>query len=213
MAATTVVFDVGNVLIRWDPMTLYRKVFADEARAQWFLDTICPMSWNLEQDRGRSWAEAVAERSAAHPEWAAEIAAYDQRWPEMLGGAIGGSVAILETLKARGDKVYAITNFSAEKWPLACGLFPFLTLFDGAIVSAEERLLKPDPRIYHRLLDRFGLDPAACIFVDDSEKNVVGARAVGMKAHHFVSAVGFADELLRLGILTPAETAQIHAYP
>lgn len=213
LTVTTVVFDVGNVLIRWDPMNLYRKMFAQEAQARWFIDTICTMDWNLEQDRGRAWREAVATLSAQHPDWAQEIAAYDTRWAEMLDGAIAGSAAILETLKARGEKVYAITNFSAEKWPVACGMFPFLTLFDGVIVSGDERLLKPDPAIYARLMDRHGLAPERCIFVDDSLKNVEGARAVGMSAHHFTDAASLAEALRDLGLLTPGETARIRAYP
>jgi 2-haloacid dehalogenase len=202
-----VVFDVGNVLIRWNPMTLYRKVFATEAEAEWFLENICTMDWNLEQDRGRSWADAITMLSQCHPEWSAEIAAYDVRWTEMLSGAIQGSAAILMALKDRGDKVYAITNFSSEKWAIATKLFPFLLLFDGMIVSAHEKLLKPDGAIYQRLLDRYALRAEKLLFVDDSLKNVAAARDIGMHAHHFVDADGFAAALAEYGILTPTGQA------
>ncbi len=203
----TVVFDVGNVLLRWDPMTLYRKVFGTKSEAEWFLANICTMDWNLEQDRGRTWAEAVALLKQDHPEWAVEIAAYDERWTEMLSGAIEGSVAILLALKDRGDKVYAITNFSAEKWAIAKTMFPFLSLFDGTIVSAHERLLKPGAEIYQCLLSRYSLRASDLLFVDDSLKNVAAAREVGMHAHHFVDAQGFAEELAQRGILMPTGQA------
>jgi 2-haloacid dehalogenase len=201
---TTVVFDVGNVLLRWDPMTLYRKIFATSVEAEWFLANICTMDWNLEQDRGRSWSDAVALLTQLHPEWSAQISAYDTRWTEMLSGAIEGSVAILTALKDRGDKVYAITNFSSEKWDIANEMFPFLSLFDGTVVSAHEGLLKPDLAIYQRLLDRYALPASDLLFVDDSFKNVVAARSIGMHAHHFVDAGAFAAALAEHGILTPA---------
>jgi 2-haloacid dehalogenase len=204
---TTVVFDVGNVLLRWNPMTLYRQIFATSAEAEWFLANICTMDWNLEQDRGRSWADAVALLTQRHPQWTAQIAAYNTRWTEMLSGAIEGSVAILTALKDRGDKVYAITNFSTEKWDIAKELFPFLSRFDGAVVSAHEGLLKPDQAIYQRLLDRYALKASDLLFVDDSLKNVVAARNIGMHAHHFVDAGGFAAALAENGILTPAGQA------
>jgi 2-haloacid dehalogenase len=198
---STVVFDVGNVLVRWDPMNLYRKVFDTEDQAKWFIANICTMDWNIEQDRGRSWAQAVASLTKLHPAWSEQIAAYDQRWTEMLSGSIAGSVKILNALKARGEKVYAITNFSSEKWAIAQEVFPFLKLFDGAIVSAHEGLLKPDPAIYQRLLDRYALQAGDLLFVDDSLKNVAAARSIGMHAHHFVTAEAFAVELIERGLL------------
>jgi 2-haloacid dehalogenase len=196
---TTIVFDVGNVLIAWDPRNLYRKVFDDPARMEWFLAEVCHHDWNLEQDRGRLFAEAVAERIAVHPHLATEIRAFDERWPEMLDGAIDGSVAILEQIRAAGVPNYAITNFSAEKFGLARQMFPFLDGFDGTIVSADERLVKPDPAIYRLLLDRYGLVASDCVFIDDSVKNVEGAREVGMHALHFRTPERLAEELSRLG--------------
>ena len=195
-----VVFDVGNVLLRWDVRFLYRKLFEDEAQMDLFLSTICTPAWNLEQDRGRTWVEGVALLVAQHPQWEAEIRAHDQRWGETISGPISGSVAVLERLKAMGKPVYAITNFSEEKWTEATARFPFLTLFDGVVVSARERLLKPDRAIYRVLFERYNLAAEDCIFIDDSAANVAGARAVGMQTVHFVEPIDLAAELTRLGI-------------
>ena len=194
-----VVFDIGNVLLRWDPRNLYRKIFPDRDRMAWFLDHVCDPAWNLEQDRGRSFAEGIALLLPRFPDWEAEIRAYDTRWEEMLDGAIAENVAILEALRAAGEKTYAITNFSSEKWAVAQALHPFLRGFDRVVVSGDEKLLKPDPAIYRLLLDRAGLDAVACIFVDDSERNVTGARHVGMQAVHYTPEVDLAAELRRLG--------------
>lgn len=204
MAATasvdTVVFDVGNVLIRWDPRHLYRKLIADEAEREAFLAEVCTHDWNLEQDRGRSWEEAVAERTALFPHHEALIRAFHERWHEMVPGEVEGSVAILEGLRAAGVPLYAITNFSTEKFREAQERFPFLTRFLDVVVSGEVQLLKPDPAIYRLLLERNRLDPARCVFVDDSAPNVEGARAVGMRAHHFRDAAGLRAELIALGL-------------
>jgi 2-haloacid dehalogenase len=200
MAASVVVFDVGNVLIEWDPEHLYRKLIPDAAARADFLARICTMEWNLEQDRGRRWAAAVAERIALFPDQAPLIAAYSDRWHEMVPGEVPGSVAILERLREAGVPLYAITNFSSEKFAEAQARFPFLTRFIDVVVSAEEGLLKPDPAIYRRLLDRNGLAASDCLFIDDSEKNVIGARAVGMRAHHFRDAAGLAAALRAEGL-------------
>ncbi|MGJ3261785.1 MAG: HAD family hydrolase [Salinarimonas sp.] len=196
---TILVFDVGNVLIRWDPRFLYEKMFSgDSERMEWFLANVCTGDWNLEMDRGAVYADHVAALCARHPEWEAEIRAFDTRWQEMVPGDIAPNTALLERLLARGEPIYAITNFSREKWAEAQDRFPVLTRFEGVVVSAHERLIKPDPAIYRTLLDRYGLEAGRCLFIDDSEKNVVGARAVGMRAIHcplgFDLAAGLADE-------------------
>jgi 2-haloacid dehalogenase len=196
---TIAVFDVGNVLIEWDPRHLYRKLFTDAARMEWFLTEVCTNEWNVEQDRGRSFADAVAHLVAKHPDLAAEIRAYDERWPEMIPGEIRETVVLLETLRANGTRTFAITNFSSEKFPLAQRRFGFLNGFEGVVVSGEEKLLKPDPAIYRTLLDRHGLAAGDCLFIDDSPKNVDGARAVGMHAHHFTDPASLAAELKRSG--------------
>ena len=194
------VFDVGNVLIRWDPRYLYRKLIPDEAAREDFLARVCPPEWNLEMDRGRSFAEGIAERLALFPEHAALIRAYDERWAETLSGAIEESVAILEELRAAAMPTYAITNFSREKFALTQQHFPFLARFDGIVVSAHERLLKPDPRIYARLCERYGLIPAHCIFIDDSLPNVEAARDLGMRGHHFQGAAALRAALKEAGL-------------
>ena len=199
MAASVVVFDIGNVLIEWDPRHLYDRLIPDAAEREAFLAEVCSHDWNLEQDRGRLWADAIAERIALFPQHEALIRAYSDRWAEMVPGDIPGSVAILEALRAAGVPVYAIANFSGEKFAEAQARFPFLTRFIDVVVSAEERLLKPDPAIYRVLLDRNGLRAETCLFIDDSEKNVLAARAIGMQAHHFQGAEGLAAALQGAG--------------
>ena len=195
-----VVFDVGNVLLRWDPRLLYRQLIPDEDRLHWFMQNVCTGAWNIEQDRGRPWEEAVAILVAAHPEWEAEIRASDTRWHETIPGVIEQSVSVLAELKARGDKVYAITNFSREKWAECLIRFPFLQSFDGAVVSAHEGLIKPDPAIFETLLRRYDLAAGDCIFVDDSARNIAAARAAGMQAVHFVEPIDLRAELRGLGL-------------
>ena len=200
MPAPIPVFDVGNVLIRWDPRNLYRKLIADEAEREDFLARICSPEWNLEMDRGRAFAEGVAERVALFPQHEALIRAFDERWLETLDGAVEESVAILEELRAAGVKTYAITNFSGEKFALTRTRYSFLGDFDGIIVSAHEQLLKPDPRIYALLCERHGLAPADCIFIDDNLANVEGARALGMQGHHFKTAAELRADLRQQGL-------------
>lgn len=192
---TTVVFDVGNVLLRWDPRNLYRTIFDDEAEMEWFLSTICTGQWNQEQDRGRDWEEAVALLVKDYPDHETSIRAFHDRWEETVSGAIEENVALLDRLREAGVPNYCITNFSSPKFSLAQQRFPFLAAFDGIIVSGDERLLKPEPEIYRLLLDRYGLQARDCLFIDDSHANVDGARAVGMHAIHFVEPMDLAAEL------------------
>lgn len=196
-----VVFDIGNVLVHWEPRALYSKIFASEDEVEWFLTHVCNHDWNLEQDRGRSFADGVKELTARFPEHAEAIAAYDTRWHETVLGAIDGSVAILDELKARGTPLYAITNFNQDKFREAQKRFPFLAVFRDIVVSGDERLLKPDPAIYRRLLDRNGLRAEDCVFIDDSAKNADGARAVGMKSIHYTTPEALRAELAKLGLL------------
>jgi 2-haloacid dehalogenase len=193
LATKAVVFDLGGVLIDWDPRHLYRKLLADEAAVEEFLATVCTPEWNAELDRGRPFAEGVAELVERHPEHAAAIAAYHERWPEMVAGDIPGTVEVLAELRAAGVPLYALTNWSAETFAITRGRFEFLEWFDGLMVSGEERITKPDPAIFQLLLDRFGLDPAATVFVDDSEANVAAARRLGIDAIRFTGH----DELRR----------------
>ena len=187
MPVKAAVFDLGGVLIDWDPRYLYRKLLDDEAAVEEFLATVCTPEWNAEQDRGRPFAEGVAELVERHPAHAAAITAFHERWPEMLGGAVGSSVEVLAELRAAGVPVYALTNWSAETFGIARERFEFLEWFDGLLVSGEERMIKPDPAIFRLLLDRFGLDPAATFYVDDSEPTVEAAGRLGFDAVRFTT--------------------------
>lgn len=196
-----VIFDLGMVLISWDPRHVYRKIFNDNAKMEWFLENICTGAWNLEQDRGRSFSDAVKHLTKLHPEYAAEIAAYDEKWHLMVPGAISGSVDILEALHKNGTALYAITNWNQDKFRETKLRFPFLNLFRDIVVSGDERLIKPDPAIYELSLKRNKLKAAECLFIDDSLKNVKGAEAVGMKAHHFTTPETLKAELRGLKLL------------
>jgi 2-haloacid dehalogenase len=198
---STVVFDVGNVLLDWNPRHLYRALFDDRAAMERFLSEICPSHWNLELDRGRPFAEAVAERIARFPDFADHIRAYDARWSEMIAGEIAGTVALLERLAERGVPLYALTNFSAEKFEETQSRFAFFERFAGVVVSGRVKLLKPDPAIYRLLLETYRLDPAHCLFIDDSAVNVDGARAVGMSALRFESPEQIERALVELELL------------
>lgn len=196
----TVVFDIGNVLIQWDPRLLYRSIFQNEADADRFLAEVLPPEWNLEQDRGRSFAEGIAEALARRPDHREEILAWDTRWHEMVPGEVPGSVAILAALKEAGVPLYAITNFSSEKFAECEQRFPFLAdSFIDVVVSAHERLVKPDPRIYQVLFSRNDLAPERTVFIDDSPANVAAARSAGMHAIHFTDAVSLKAALVEHG--------------
>jgi len=200
-----VVFDVGNVLIEWDPRHLYRRVFThpdatpDEARVTWFLTEVCPPQWNVAQDLGRPIAEAEAEAIARHPDMAPAIRSFYGRFQAMIPGAIDGTVAVLQALKAAGMPVHGLTNFSAETFGATRRRFGFLNLFDTVVVSGEEGVIKPDRRIYEILIERAGLEPARVAFVDDSPRNIDAARALGFHAHRFQGAAGFRAWLQGLG--------------
>jgi 2-haloacid dehalogenase len=198
-----VVFDLGGVLIDWDPRYLYRKLLADEAAVEEFLATVCTPEWNARQDRGRPFAEAVAELVERHPDHAAAIAAYHDRWPEMLAGDIPGAVALLAELRAGGVPLYALSNWSAETFRLTRARFPFLAWFRGLVISGEELVAKPDRRIFELLLERFGLVPAATLFVDDSAVNVAAARGLGIDAVRYRDPERLRRDLEARGLLGP----------
>ena len=196
-----VIFDIGMVLIEWDPRNLYRKMFADETKMEWFLANVCNGAWNLEQDRGRSFSDAVKHIMPHYPEFAAEIDAYDTRWHEMIPGVIKGSVDILESLHKNGAPLYAITNWNQDKFKETKLNYPFLNLFRDIVVSGDEKLIKPDPAIFELCLKRNKLKANDCLFIDDSEKNVKGAEDVGMHAHHFTSPEKLLTDLKERGLL------------
>ncbi|MDH3920874.1 MAG: HAD family phosphatase [Rhodospirillales bacterium] len=199
--ARSVIFDLGGVLIDWDPRHLYRKLFGDEAAMETFLAEICSPEWNQRQDEGRSFAAGVAELTARHPEHREMIEAYHARWPEMLAGALDDTVAILAELNARGQPLYALSNWSAETFPHARARFDFLGWFRGLVISGEEGIKKPSPAIFHLLFQRYSIDPAEAVFIDDSQANVTAARSIGLEALRFTSATTLREDLGRLEIL------------
>ncbi|MGC3964843.1 MAG: HAD family phosphatase [Rhodocyclaceae bacterium] len=199
-AIDTVVFDLGNVMIPWDPRVLYRKLLPNEAAVNAFLRDICPPAWNAHQDRGRPIAQGVAEHVAQHPEHEALIRAYYERWNETIGEAIEGSVALMRELKDTGLHVFALTNWSGETFPRARVRFPFLAEFEGIVVSGDEMMIKPEPEIYQVLFERYGIEPTRAVFIDDSIANVEAARAQGMKGIHFRNPEALRIELRELGL-------------
>ncbi|MGI9524646.1 MAG: HAD family hydrolase [Hyphomicrobiaceae bacterium] len=193
-----VIFDVGNVLLDWDVRYLYRKLLPNDIAIMEFLDEVGLMEMNVEFDRGRSFACGIAELCQRFPHRADLIEAFDVRWQETVAGAIQGSLAILDSLAQSGVPLYAITNFSGEKWRASCDRFPFLEeRFRDVVVSGHEGLTKPEPEIFNRLLRRNSLKSRDCIFIDDSRPNVIGARAVGMDAILFQSPDALKSELHR----------------
>lgn len=200
----TVVFDLGGVLLDWNPRHLYRRLFDDEAAMERFLAEVCTQHWNEQQDAGRAWREAIDGLSTQYPQHAELIAAYRERWDEMLRGPIEGSVAILDELRARAVPLYALTNWSQETFPLARQRYRFMGAFRGIVVSGEERLIKPDPAIFRLLLSRHGLDAARTVYIDDSPRNVEAAARLGMHALHFRDPATLRGELCRAGLLEAA---------
>jgi 2-haloacid dehalogenase len=197
-----VVFDLGGVLIDWNPRYLYRTLFDDEAEMEAFLSEVTTQEWNAQQDAGRPWSEAVEELAALHPGRRELIEAYWKRWPETLGGPIEGTVSILGELRARGVRTYALSNWSAETFPLARPRFPFLEWFDGILVSGDVKLAKPDPRIFAAMLQKFGLNAASTVFIDDSAANVRAAEAAGLIAIRFQAPQELRRELAALDLLS-----------
>lgn len=196
-----VVFDLGGVLIDWNPRYLYRKLLP-EPEVEALLATVCTQAWNEQQDAGRTVAEATAELVARFPQEEALIRAYYDRWDEMLGGLIEGTAAIVEELHARGDvPLYALSNWSRETFHHARSRYPVLERFRGIVVSGEEKLIKPDARIFQLLFERHGVEPTASIFIDDVDRNVDAARRLGMTAIRFESPAQLRRELAAHGLL------------
>ena len=197
----TLIFDLGGVLIDWNPRYLYRKLMNSEAEIEHFLANICTLAWNAHQDAGRTFREATAVLQAQHPEHADMIAAYYARWEEMLGGAIGESVKIFREVKRTGLPVYALTNWSAESFPTAQKHFAFLHEFDGVVVSGVEKVAKPDARLFHILLERYKIAPHAAVYIDDSSNNIVTAKSLGLNTIHFQNAEQLRRELAEFGVI------------
>lgn len=195
-------FDLGGVLIDWNPRHLYRKLFAgDEAATEWFLANVCTAEWNARQDAGRSFADAVAELMPRHADKADLIEAYGRRFDEMIAGVIEGTVDILAALKRAGVPRYALTNWSAETFPPQRKRFEFLSWFDGIVVSGQEGVIKPDPRIFRILLERYRIASREAVFIDDNPDNAAAATGLGMHGIHFRSPELLRRELEALALL------------
>lgn len=198
---TTVVFDLGGVLIEWDPRHLYRQLFDDLGEMESFLAEVTTAEWNAHQDAGRPWAEAVELLIAEHPERRELIEAFHQRWPEMLAGEIPGTVDVLADLRAAGVRLVALSNWSAETFPVARTRFDFLAWFEGIVISGDVGVNKPDPRIFEHLAEQFSIEPTAALYIDDSSANVDAATALGFHAILFTDATSLRHELAQLGLV------------
>ena len=190
------IFDFGGVLIDWNPHYLYDSYFGDRAKTDWFLANICTMEWNGQVDAGKPMAEATAELVAKFPEWKKEIEMYFGRWIEMIGEAIPGMYELLLELKARGHRLFGLSNWSAETFVQIKEDFPALKLLEGMVVSGYVKCLKPSPEIYQLLLDRYSLKASDCVFIDDNAANVAGAEAVGIRGIRFTGASDLRKQLL-----------------
>ena len=201
-AIKNIVFDLGGVLVDWNPDYVYRKIFNnDEIRMRWFYQNICTPDWNEEQDAGRTLAEGTELLVKKFPEQADNIRAYYGRWEEMLGGPIEGTVRILEKLRKNKDlKLYALTNWSHETFPIALARYGFLNWFDGRLVSGEEKTRKPFKKIYELLVSKFSIEPSVSIYTDDNPRNLQPAADLGFHTIHFQSPDLFGNELKKLGI-------------
>lgn len=201
---TTVIFDVGNVLYQWDIRNLYAKLIDDADQLDWFTQNVVTPEWHYQHDAGRELAPMVAELIAKWPEQRALIEAYVPRWLETIPGPVAGSLEIVQALHNKGVPLYGITNFGVEFWDMFRPVAPIFDLFEDIIVSGAEKLVKPDPAIYRLAEQRFAIDPASALFIDDRQDNVESARACGFHAHQFVDAATLQAELMLHDLLEPA---------
>jgi 2-haloacid dehalogenase len=203
----TIIFDLGGVLIDWNPDYVYRTIFNDEKKMQEFYNEVCTPAWNEEQDGGRSLKDATDELIGRFPAEERNIRAYYDRWEEMLRGAIDETVEVFRQIKEQGNyKLYALTNWSAETFPIALKRFEFLNWFDGRLVSGEERIRKPFKEIYELLIGRFNIDPDSAIYIDDNERNLTAPKELGIHTIHFKSAVQLKEELQALNVIQSVES-------
>ncbi len=197
----TIIFDLGGVLIDWNPRYLYRKIFKTEDEITWFLENICTSEWNDEQDGGRSFEEATLTLLEKHPEYAVPIQAWYGRWTETILGPVHGTVDIVKNLKdSLNYNLYALTNWSSETFPWALDNFEFLHWFKGIVVSGVEKTRKPYPEIYNTLLSRYSINPAKALFIDDNSKNIEAAKKIGLHVIQFYTPEKLQIEMKKLGI-------------
>lgn len=197
----TVIFDLGGVLVDWNPDYLFRTIFNDEAKMRAFYRDVCTSDWNEEQDAGRTLEEATEELVTKFPHEESNIRAYYGRWEEMLKGSIEGTVDVLRDLKQSGKyKLYALTNWSAETFPIALKRFDFLHWFDGRLVSGEEKIRKPHIEIYELIARKFSIDPRKAVYIDDNPRNLSAPESMGMHTIHFQSPHQLREELEEIGV-------------
>ncbi|HEX7993411.1 MAG TPA: HAD family phosphatase [Streptosporangiaceae bacterium] len=199
----SVVFDLGGVLLDWDPRHLYRKLIADPAAMTAFLSEICTPAWHLAHDLGADTEQSCRELAAAHPGQADLIMAWSERGEEMIAGQFDEAVAVLADVRSAGLQCLALSNMEPDKFLLRQARFPFFGYFDGCVISGNEGVAKPDPEIFEVLLARYDLEPAATVFIDDREANVAVARELGFVAVHYLTASTLRDELRGLGVPIP----------
>jgi 2-haloacid dehalogenase len=197
----SVIFDIGNVLYRWDLRCLFEKLIDDPEELDWFLAHVVTPEWHFQHDAGRSFAAMVAERSREFPGYADHILAYSRRFPETIPGPVEGMLEIVEALAKRKVPLFAISNFGAESWAQFRPTAPIFEIFSDIIISGEEKLIKPDAAIFELALDRFARRPEQCLFIDDREDNVMAAEAIGLASHHFKDVNQLERELKALHLL------------
>jgi len=191
-----IIFDFGGVLVGWDPRNLYRRFFPGQPQAmEDFLTEINFMEWNALQDQGRSFAEGTSILSEQFPHYTDLIRAYHENWTESITGSIAGTVKLLQILKEKGHAVFGLSNWSAETFPIVRHEFDFLNLFDGVIISGEVKLIKPEPAIFELCLQMIGKPANECLFIDDSQPNIIAAHKMGFDTIQFHSPEQLAGEL------------------
>lgn len=202
-----VVFDVGGVLIDWDPRYLYRRIIPDEAKMKHFLGEVCTPEWHAQHDLGASYEDTIPALVAAHPEWAEEVRAWSERFVEMYGGIFDDTVAILKDLHQRRIPLFASTNWGADSWAMVKTRYDFLGWFDGALVSGEVGLAKPDPAFFALLVEMFELDPSLTLYIEDNATNLRAAADHGFVVHQFLAPSTLAEELRHLGLMEVSKQA------
>jgi 2-haloacid dehalogenase len=202
MKIDAIIFDLGGVLVDWDPAYLFDQLFEDGEKKKYFFEQVCTADWNEEQDAGRSIQEATEHLVAIHPEWKPYIEAYYGRWEEMLGGPIHDTVEVFRELKEKNQyRIYALTNWSAELFPIALERYEFLHWFHGRVVSGEEKMRKPFREFYQLIIERYNLIPEQTLFIDDNLRNIEAAEAMGLQCIRFTSATQLREELHSRSIL------------
>lgn len=196
-----VIFDIGRVLIHWDPRYLYEKLIADPEELEWFLENVVNFEWHHEHDRGLPFAASLPQRALEFPEYAGLIYAFRERWDETIPGEVEGSVALLRRLHETGVPCFALTNYSAETWPELEARFSWVECFKDAVVSGREGVVKPEAAIYHLARERFGLKEGEGLFIDDKEINVRAGEAAGLVGHHFDRPEKLERDLKAKGLL------------